>query len=44
MVTRDGDSESDRIAASQAAVAYTMRHGQSFRANDCAKRRVSCNY
>jgi hypothetical protein len=35
-VTRDGDSESDKIAASEALVAYyTVRHGQSFRANDC---------
>jgi hypothetical protein len=35
-VRRDGDSESDKIAASEALVAYhTVRHGQSFRANDC---------
>jgi hypothetical protein len=36
MVRRDGDSESDKIAASEALVAYhTARHGKSFRANDC---------
>jgi hypothetical protein len=35
MVRRDGDSESDKIAASEAIVAYhTVRHGQSFCAND----------
>jgi hypothetical protein len=35
-VRRDGDSENDKIAASEALVAYhTVRHGQSFRANDC---------
>jgi hypothetical protein len=33
-VRRDGDSESDKIAASEALVAYTVRHGQSFRAKD----------
>jgi hypothetical protein len=36
MVRRDGDSESDKIAASEALVAYrTVHQGQSFRANDC---------
>jgi hypothetical protein len=36
MVRCDGDSESDSIAASEALVAYhTVRHVQSFRANDC---------
>jgi hypothetical protein len=36
MVRRDGDSGSDKIAVSEALVAYhTVRHGQSFRANDC---------
>jgi hypothetical protein len=37
MVRRDGDSECDKIAASgEALVAYhTVRHGQSFCANDC---------
>jgi hypothetical protein len=35
MVRCDGDSESDKIAASEALVAYhTVHHGQSFRAND----------
>jgi hypothetical protein len=35
-VRSDGDCESDKIAASEAPVAYrTVRHGQSFRANDC---------
>jgi hypothetical protein len=33
---RDGDSESDKIAATEALVAYhTVRHGRSFRVNDC---------
>jgi hypothetical protein len=32
MVRRDGDSESDKIAASEALVTYhTVRHGESFR-------------
>ena len=36
MVRRDDNSESDKIAASEALVAYhTVRHGQSFRSNDC---------
>jgi hypothetical protein len=36
MVRRDGDSESDKIAANEALVAYhTVRHGQSFHTNDC---------
>jgi hypothetical protein len=36
MVRRDGDSESDKIAASEVLVAYhTVCHGQSFRANEC---------
>jgi hypothetical protein len=36
MVRRDGDSESGKIAASEVLVSYhTVRHGQSFRANDC---------
>jgi hypothetical protein len=36
MVRRDGGSESDEIATSEALVAYhTVRHGQSFRACDC---------
>jgi hypothetical protein len=35
-VRRNGDSESNKIAASEALVAYhTARHGQSFSANDC---------
>jgi hypothetical protein len=35
-VRRDGDSESNKIAASEALVAYrTVRHSQSFCANDC---------
>jgi hypothetical protein len=35
-VRRDGDSDSDKIAASEALVAYhKVRHGQSFYANDC---------
>jgi hypothetical protein len=36
MVRRDGDSESDKIAPSEALVDYhTVGHGQIFRANDC---------
>jgi hypothetical protein len=36
MVRRDGDSESDKIAASEALDAYhIVRYGQRFRANDC---------
>jgi hypothetical protein len=36
MVRCDGDSESNKIAASEALVAYhTACNGQSFRANDC---------
>jgi hypothetical protein len=36
MVKRDGDSESDRIAASEATVVYhTVHHSQSFCTNDC---------
>jgi hypothetical protein len=36
MVRRDDDSESDKITASEALVAYhTVRHSQSFRTNDC---------
>jgi hypothetical protein len=36
MVRHDGDSENDKIAASEALVSYhTVRPGQSFCANDC---------
>jgi hypothetical protein len=36
IVRRDGDRGSDKIAATEALVAYrTVRHGQSFSANDC---------
>jgi hypothetical protein len=36
MMRRDGDSERDKTAASEALVAYhTVHHGRSFRANDC---------
>jgi hypothetical protein len=36
MVRLDSDSESDKIATSEALFAYhTVREGQSFRANDC---------
>jgi hypothetical protein len=36
ILRRDGDSESDKIAASEALVAYhTVRHGQSIPTNDC---------
>jgi hypothetical protein len=35
-VRRDGDSESDKIAASEALLTYNaVRQGQSFRTNDC---------
>jgi hypothetical protein len=36
MVRHDGDSESDKITASEALVVYhAVRQGQSFLANDC---------
>jgi hypothetical protein len=35
MVRCDGGSESDKIAASEALVAYTVHHSQSFCTNDC---------
>jgi hypothetical protein len=36
MMIHDGDSESDKIAGSEALLAYhTVRYGQSLRANDC---------
>jgi hypothetical protein len=35
MVRRDGDSEREKISASEAlAACHTVRHGQSFRAHD----------
>jgi hypothetical protein len=38
MVKRDGDNESDKIAASEALVAYhTVRHGQSFHAKTACR-------
>jgi hypothetical protein len=35
MPRRDGDSESNKFATNEAHVTYTVRHGQTFRANDC---------
>jgi hypothetical protein len=44
-VRRDDGSESDKIAASEALVAYhKARHGQSFRANDCLSTLIKTIY
>jgi hypothetical protein len=44
-VRRGGDSESDKIAASEALVAsHIVRHGQSFRANDCLSTLIKTIY